>query len=91
MLAAELEGVANGFLDDAGRRQHPAPARALGQEPRAGGGRRAAVYTFGAGTRGLIEAMAAQAPFAQWLSTPVDSLGAGAVTASRCARATAMC
>ncbi len=26
-------------------------------------------------TRGLIDSMAAQAPFAQWLSTPVDSLG----------------
>ena len=33
------------------------------------------VYTFGAGTRGLIDAMAAQADFAQWLSTPVDSVG----------------
>jgi len=33
------------------------------------------VFTFGAGTRGLIDAMASQAPFAQWLSTPVASVG----------------
>jgi len=32
-------------------------------------------YTFGSKTRGLIDAIATQAPFAQWLSTPVDSLG----------------
>ena len=37
--------------------------------------RRSGLYTFAAGTRGLIDAMAAQAPFARWLSTPVDSVG----------------
>jgi monoamine oxidase len=74
MLAAELEGVAHGFLDDAGAvsilRLHALAGRTLELAEDAGGR-----YTFGLRTRGLIDAMAAQAPFAQWLSTPVDSLG----------------
>jgi pseudooxynicotine oxidase len=74
VLAAELEGVAHGFLDDAGAvsilRLHALAGRSLELADDAGGR-----YTFGSRTRGLIEAMAAQAPFAQWLSTPVDSLG----------------
>ena len=74
MLAAELEGVAHGFLDDAGAvsilRLHALAGRSLELAEDAGGR-----YTFGSKTRGLIDSMAAQAPFAQWLSTPVDSLG----------------
>jgi monoamine oxidase len=74
VLAAELEGVAHGFLDDAGAvsilRLHALAGRSLDLADDAGGR-----YTFGSRTRGLIDAMAAQAPFAQWLSTPVDSLG----------------
>jgi monoamine oxidase len=74
VLAAELEGVAHGFLDDAGAvsilRLHALAGRSLELADDAGGR-----YTFGSRTRGLIDAMAAQAPFAQWLSTPVDSLG----------------
>ena len=74
VLAAELEGVAHGFLDDAGAvsilRLHALAGRSLELAEDAGGR-----YTFGSKTRGLIDAMAAQAPFAQWLSTPVDSLG----------------
>ena len=74
VLAAELEGVANGYIDDAGAvsvlRLHALSGRSFELAEDAGGR-----YTFGAFTAGLIEAMAAQAPFAQWLSTPVDSLG----------------
>ena len=74
VLAAELEGVAHGFLDDAGAvsilRLHALAGRSLELAEDAGGR-----YTFGSKTRGLIDAIATQAPFAQWLSTPVDSLG----------------
>lgn len=74
VLAAELEGVASGYLDDAGAasvlRLHALSGYSLELAEDAGGR-----YTFGALTGGLIEAMAAQAPFARWLSTPVDSLG----------------
>lgn len=74
VLVAELEGAAHAYLDDAGAvsmlRLHALAGRSLELAEDAGGR-----YTFGAGTRGLINAMAAQAPFAQWLSTPVDSVG----------------
>ena len=74
MIEAELEGLAHGFLDDAGAvsvlRWHALSGYSLELTQETGG-----VYTFGAGTKGLIDAMAAQAPFAQWLSTPVDSIG----------------
>jgi pseudooxynicotine dehydrogenase len=74
VVEVELEGLAHGFLDDAGAvsvlRWHALSGYSLELTQETGG-----VYTFGAGTRGLIDAMAAQAPFAQWLSTPVDSIG----------------
>jgi pseudooxynicotine oxidase len=74
VLAAELEGVASGYIDDAGAasvlRLHALSGSSLELAEDAGGR-----YTFGAFTKGLVEAMAAQAPFAQWLSTPVESLG----------------
>ena len=74
VLAAELEGVASGYIDDAGAvsvlRLHALSGRSFELAEDAGGR-----YTFGAFTAGLIGAMAAQAPFAQWLSTPVESLG----------------
>jgi monoamine oxidase len=73
VLAAELEALAHGYLDDAGAvsvlRWHALSGSSLELTQQTGG-----VYTFGAGTRGLIDAMAAQAPFAQWLSTPVDAV-----------------
>jgi pseudooxynicotine oxidase len=74
VLVAELEGVVNGFIDDAGA------VSILRLQALAGGSLELAEdagarYTFGSGTRGLIDAIAGQAPFAQWLSTPVDSLG----------------
>ena len=71
---AELEALAHGYLDDAGAvsvlRWHALSGYSLELTQETGG-----VYTFGAGTKGLIDAIAAQAPFAQWLSTPVDSIG----------------
>jgi monoamine oxidase len=74
VLSAELEALAHGYLDDAGAvsvlRWHALSGYTLELTQETGG-----VYTFGAGTRGLIDAMAAEAPFAQWLSTPVDSIG----------------
>jgi monoamine oxidase len=75
VLAAELEaGLVHGYLDDAGAvsvlRWHALSGYSLKLTQEAGG-----VYTFGAGTKGLIDAMAGQAPFARWLSTPVDSIG----------------
>jgi pseudooxynicotine oxidase len=74
VLAAELEGVASGYINDAGAasvlRLHALSGSSLELAEDAGGR-----YTFGAFTKGLVEAMAAQAPFAQWLSTPVESLG----------------
>ena len=74
VIEAELEGLAHGFLDDAGAvsvlRWHALSGYSLELTQETGG-----VYTFGAGTRGLIDAMAAQAAFAQWLSTPVQSVG----------------
>jgi pseudooxynicotine dehydrogenase len=74
VLVAELEGVVNGFIDDAGA------VSILRLQALAGGSLELAEdagarYTFGSGTGGLIDAIAGQAPFAQWLSTPVDSLG----------------
>ena len=77
VVEVELEGLAHGFLDDAGAvsvlRWHALSGYSLELTQETGG-----VYTFGAGTRGLIDAMAAQAPFAQWLATPVDSIGRAA-------------
>jgi monoamine oxidase len=74
VIAAELEALAHGYLDDAGAvsalRWHALSGGTLKLTQETGG-----QYTFGAGTRGLIDAMAAQAPFAQWLSTPVASIG----------------
>ena len=74
MLSAELEALAHGYLDDAGAvsvlRWHALSGYSLELTQETGG-----VFTFGAGTRGLIDAMAAQADFAQWLSTPVQSVG----------------
>jgi monoamine oxidase len=74
VIAAELEALAHGYLDDAGAvsvlRWHALSGFSLELTQETGG-----VFTFGAGTRGLIDAMAAQAPFAQWLSTPVESVG----------------
>ena len=74
VLVAEFEGAAHGYLDDAGAvsmlRLNALAGGSLDLAEDAGGR-----YTFGAGTDGLIGAMAAQAPFAQWLSTPVDSIG----------------
>jgi phytoene dehydrogenase-like protein len=74
VIEAELEGLAHGFLDDAGAasvlRWHALSGFSLELTQETGG-----VYTFGAGTRGLIDAMAAQADFARWLSTPVHSVG----------------
>ena len=74
VIEAELEGLAHGFLDDAGAvsvlRWHALSGYSLELTQETGG-----VYTFGAGTRGLIDAMAAQAEFATWLSTPVHSVG----------------
>jgi monoamine oxidase len=74
VLAAELEGVASGYIDDAGAvsilRLQALAGGSLELAEDAGGR-----YTFATGTRGLIDAIATQAPFAQWLSTPVDSLG----------------
>ena len=74
VLEAELEALAHGFIDDAGAvsalRWHALSGSSLELTQATGG-----VYTFGAGTCGLIDAMAGQAPFAQWLSTPVDSIG----------------
>ncbi len=73
VLAAELEALAHGYLDDAGAvsvlRWHALSGSSLELTQQTGG-----VYTFAAGTRGLIDAMAAQAPFAQWLSTPVAAV-----------------
>ena len=74
VIAAELEALAHGYLDDAGAvsvlRWH-----ALSGYTASSSRRRRAASTRSARARGLIDAMAAQAPFAQWLSTPVDSLG----------------
>jgi monoamine oxidase len=74
VISAELEALAHGYLDDAGAvsvlRWHALSGGSLKLTQETGG-----QYTFGAGTRGLIEAMAARAPFAQWLSTPVASIG----------------
>ena len=74
VIAAELEALAHGYLDDAGAvsvlRWHALSGFTLELTQETGG-----VFTFGAGTRGLIDAMALQAPFAQWLSTPVASVG----------------
>jgi pseudooxynicotine oxidase len=74
VVDAELEGLAHGFLDDAGAvsvlRWHALSGFSLELTQETGG-----VYTFGAGTCGLIDAMAAQADFARWLSTPVHSVG----------------
>jgi hypothetical protein len=73
-------------------RQRAALARALGftlELTQETGG----VFTFGAGTRGLIDAMALQAPFAQWLSTGGlvgrvrDGVGCIPATATSCAHA----
>ena len=90
VLSAELEALAHGYLDDAGAvsvlRWHALSGYSLELTQETGG-----VYTFGAGTRGLIDAMAAQAPFAQWLSTPVQSIGARAPAGWRCGRARATC
>ncbi|HEY3614800.1 MAG TPA: FAD-dependent oxidoreductase, partial [Gaiellales bacterium] len=73
VLSAELEALAHGYLDDAGAvsvlRWHALSGYTLELTQETGG-----VYTFGAGTKGLIDAMAAQAPFPQWLSTPVDAV-----------------
>jgi monoamine oxidase len=73
VLAAEVEALAHGYLDDAGAvsvlRWHALSGSSLELTQETGG-----VFTFAAGTRGLIDAMAAQAPFAQWLSTPVQSI-----------------
>jgi len=73
VLAAELEALAHGFLEDAGAvsvlRWHALSGFTLELTQETGG-----VFTFGAGTRGLIDAMALQAPFAQWLSTPVAAV-----------------
>jgi monoamine oxidase len=67
------DGLAHGFLDDAGAvsalRWHALSGYSLELTQEAAG-----VYKFGSGTRGLIDAMAAQAAFPQWLSTPVDSI-----------------
>ncbi|MDX6598454.1 MAG: pseudooxynicotine oxidase [Gaiellales bacterium] len=74
VIGAELEALAHGFLDDAGAvsalRWHALSGYSLELTQETGG-----VYTFGAGTRGLIDAMAGQAAFPQWLSTPVESIG----------------
>jgi monoamine oxidase len=74
VISAELEALAHGYLDDAGAvsvlRWHALSGYSLELTQETGG-----VYTFGAGTKGLIDAMAAQAPFARWLATPVDSIG----------------
>jgi monoamine oxidase len=73
VLVAELEGVASGYIDDAGAvsvlRLNALSGGSLELAEDAGGR-----FTFGSGTDGLIGAIALQAPFAQWLSTPVDSL-----------------
>src|ERR1700712_1012119 len=73
VLSAEVEALAHGYLDDAGAvsvlRWHALSGSTLQLTQGTGG-----VYTLGAGTKGLIDAMAAQAPFAQWLSTPVESV-----------------
>jgi hypothetical protein len=73
VLSAELEALAHGYLDDAGAvsvlRWHALSGYSLELTQETGG-----VFTFAAGTRGLIDAMAEQAPFAQWLSTPVQSI-----------------
>ena len=74
VLEAELEALAHGYLDDAGAvsvlRWHALSGYSLELTQETGG-----VYTFGAGTRGADRRDGAQAPFAQWLSTPVDSIG----------------
>ena len=74
VIEAEVEALAHGFIDDAGAvsvlRWHALSGYSLDLTQETGG-----VFTFGAGTRGLIDAMAAQAPFPQWLSTPVESVG----------------
>jgi len=74
VLTAELEALAHGYPDDAGAaavlRWHALSGFTLELTQETGG-----VFTCGAaGTRGLIDAIAAQAPFAQWLSTPVQSI-----------------
>jgi pseudooxynicotine dehydrogenase len=73
VISAELEALAHGYLDDAGAvsvlRWHALSGVSLELTQETGG-----VFTFGAGTRGLIDAMAAQAPFAQWLATPVAAV-----------------
>jgi pseudooxynicotine oxidase len=73
VVTAELEALAHGYLDDAGAvsvlRWHALSGGSLKLTQETGGD-----YTFGAGTKGLIDAMAAQAPFAQRLSTPVDAI-----------------
>ncbi len=74
VIEAEVEALAHGFIDDAGAvsvlRWHALSGYSLELTQETGG-----VYTFGAGTRGLIDAMAGQAPFPLWLSTPVHSIG----------------
>ena len=73
LIGAELEALAHGYLDDAGAvsvlRWHALSGFSLELTQETGG-----VFTFGAGTGGLIAAMAAQSPFAQWLSTPVEAI-----------------
>ena len=73
MLVAELESVAHAPLDDGGRRQRPALARALGLQPRAHPVHRRAGDARGR-HRSLLEAIAAGAPFETRLATPVAAI-----------------
>ena len=70
VLAAELESVAHGYLDDAGAasiaRWHALSGYSLELTQYTGGR-----ITITSGTRSLVEAIADEAPFERRLSTPV--------------------
>ena len=73
VLTAELESLAHAPLDDAGAvsvlRWHALSGYSLDLTQDAGGG-----FTFAAGTRSLLDAIASGAPFERRLATPVASI-----------------
>lgn len=73
VLAAELESVAHGYLDDAGAasiaRWHALSGYSLELTQYTGGR-----ITIPSGTRSLVEAIADEAPFERRLSTPVAAV-----------------
>ena len=89
VLAAELESVAHGYLDDAGAasiaRWHALSGCSLELTQYTGGR-----ITITTGTRSLVEAIADEAPFERRLSTPVAAVRQRA-GASRSRRGRARC